>query len=454
MISKFGNILSGTQDAILQSIKRTQGLVDKVQLTLASGKDVNRAIDNPQNFFTSRTLTSEADDLRGLLDGITTSIRTIQEADTGANAILQLIDQADALLDEALTELYSDPEITSLVAELTPADISAILADNPGITYSSDSESFYQVVTANANWNTANANAQSATLIEPSTVSGVAGVTGHLAVITSQEENDYINALSPNNTWIGGSDQTVEGEWRWVGGSEDGQQFWQGGTGGSAVNGAYENWRSGEPNNSGNEDGVHLRPDGAWNDQGVGSSYDYVIEWDSSLFVNEDHPELAERAREYQSQYLDIMEQIDFLAKDTQFRGLGLLNSEHLRTDFNVLRTSTLISEGIDATSLGLGLANNNFLTLAGLSAAREEIDIARETLRSYAGSLQVDLGIITARQDFTQININTHRAGADDLVVADQNEKGAELLALQTRQQLQFQALSLSSADPIADLL
>ena len=37
-------------------------------------------------------------------------------------------------------------------------------------------------------------------------------------------------------------------------------------------------------------------------------------------------------------------------------------------------------------------------------------------------------------------------KMGADNLVVADLNEEGANLLALQTRQQLSTQALSLAS--------
>jgi len=41
---------------------------------------------------------------------------------------------------------------------------------------------------------------------------------------------------------------------------------------------------------------------------------------------------------------------------------------------------------------------------------------------------------------------INTLQAGADSLTLADSNEEGANLLALQTRQQLSTTALSLAS--------
>jgi hypothetical protein len=49
-------------------------------------------------------------------------------------------------------------------------------------------------------------------------------------------------------------------------------------------------------------------------------------------------------------------------------------------------------------------------------------------------------------RQDFTNQMIATLQSGADSLVVANPNQEGAYLLALQTRQQLSTTALSLSA--------
>ena len=50
------------------------------------------------------------------------------------------------------------------------------------------------------------------------------------------------------------------------------------------------------------------------------------------------------------------------------------------------------------------------------------------------------------ARQDFTKNLINALQVGADNLVLADINEESANMLALQTRQQLSTVALSLAS--------
>ncbi|HWP14685.1 MAG TPA: flagellin, partial [Xanthobacteraceae bacterium] len=73
-------------------------------------------------------------------------------------------------------------------------------------------------------------------------------------------------------------------------------------------------------------------------------------------------------------------------------------------------------------------------------------LSTALTTLRSQASSLGSQLSVVQARQDFTKSMINTLQTGADNLVLADTNEEGANLLALQTRQSLSTTALSLSA--------
>jgi flagellin len=66
--------------------------------------------------------------------------------------------------------------------------------------------------------------------------------------------------------------------------------------------------------------------------------------------------------------------------------------------------------------------------------------------LRSEAGKLSTNLSTITIRQDFTANMINTLEDGAANLTNADMNEEGANMLMLQTRQQLGTTSLSLAS--------
>ena len=153
------------------------------------------------------------------------------------------------------------------------SQIDAILAANPGVVYSADTGNFYMQVETNYTWDQANTNAQA---------SFINGVAGHLAVITSAAENAFVAGIISGDSWLGGSDSAVEGNWLWVGGPDDGQMFWQGDAGGSAQNGYYENWNGGEPNNSGNEDAIEMNNGGGWNDQAAGGAQDSVIEWEGS----------------------------------------------------------------------------------------------------------------------------------------------------------------------------
>ena len=160
---------------------------------------------------------------------------------------------------------------------LDAATISDILFNNPNVVYSEDTGSFYQLVTAGALKATAAANAN-ATLIN--------GVGGHLVNITSQTEQDFVETLIVSDTWIGGSDAGVEGEWVWEEGAEAGTQFSQVGT---AVNNLYTNWSGGEPNDDGApSDDVRLLTNGLWADRsGTSFNYDYLIEWEGGLFSDD-----------------------------------------------------------------------------------------------------------------------------------------------------------------------
>jgi flagellin-like hook-associated protein FlgL len=71
---------------------------------------------------------------------------------------------------------------------------------------------------------------------------------------------------------------------------------------------------------------------------------------------------------------------------------------------------------------------------------------LALNTLRTQASKFGSNISTVQTRQDFTKQLINTLQTGADALVLADTNEEGANLLALQTRQQLSSTALSLSA--------
>jgi len=102
---------------------------------------------------------------------------------------------------------------------------------------------------------------------------------GHLAVINSQEENDflysYITSLGISTAYFGYTDEETENTWVWVTGEEN----------------TYTNWHTGEPNRENtNEDYASFYwkfTDGTWNDgnMGAGTNSDdrsYLCEWNAT----------------------------------------------------------------------------------------------------------------------------------------------------------------------------
>ena len=115
------------------------------------------------------------------------------------------------------------------------------------------------------------------------------------------------------------------------------------------------------------------------------------------------------------------------------------------------------ITLGVDGAEVGTSVGGANgtafvagtggdFSTDDRINAALFAIDGAFSTLRSSAASLGADLSTIQVRQDFTAALINTLEGGAGDLTLADLNEEGANLLTLQTRQQLASTSLSFAT--------
>jgi len=145
-----------------------------------------------------------------------------------------------------------------------------------------------------------------------------------------------------------------------------------------------------------------------------------------------------------------ILDQITSLAKDSGYRGTNLVaGAATLSVSFNETGTSTLDVTGADLTIGGDLTVQKVTTTFADTTATKAAIDAIKAdltTTRNTAASLGSNLNIIQTRQDFTQNLINTLKEGSDKLVVADKNEEGAKLLALQTTQQLGITSLSLAS--------
>ena len=147
------------------------------------------------------------------------------------------------------------------------------------------------------------------------------------------------------------------------------------------------------------------------------------------------------------SQYNDILGQIDQLAKDAGYKGVNLLQENDLTVVFNEDRSSSITIKGVDASSKGLGMAAaDDWGTNAKITTSIDQIDAAVSTLRGMSSEFGNNYSVVQTREDFTENLINVLTEGADKLTLADMNEESANMLALQTRQQLAINSLSLAS--------
>ena len=104
---------------------------------------------------------------------------------------------------------------------------------------------------------------------------------GHLATITSADENDAIYQMIQQEgltaAFFGYSDEKTEGNWEWITGEKS----------------TYRNWEEGQPNNGANDKtgkdqnyGMFSKQtaNGKWDDSGIGDhSWHFICEWDENL---------------------------------------------------------------------------------------------------------------------------------------------------------------------------
>ncbi len=152
------------------------------------------------------------------------------------------------------------------------------------------------------------------------------------------------------------------------------------------------------------------------------------------------------------SQFNELRTQISNLANDAEFQGLNLVNSSanSLTVEFSTSTSSTLTIDGVDITlnTGGTGLsvaAAANFSLTSNIDTALSEIEADITTLRGNASTLGSNVALLQTRLDFTEKYVNVLEEGAGKLTLADLNEEGANLVALQTRQQLGIQALAFA---------
>ncbi len=153
-----------------------------------------------------------------------------------------------------------------------------------------------------------------------------------------------------------------------------------------------------------------------------------------------------------EAQFDVIRTQISQLAADASFQGLNLVNGtgSSLDVSFSERTASNVSIASVDLRvgTAGVGL---NIVAAANFSAATSTdtvitaLDTAITTLRSSGQSIGSNVALLQTRLDFTESYVNVLEDGAGKLTLADITEEGANLVALQTRQQLGINGLSFA---------
>jgi len=525
-------------------------LIDSVQLRLATGLKINSALDGAQKFFTSQSLSNRASDLGRLLDGINLSIRTIEEANTGVTAVSALVEQAQAIAEDAKSATLAASGFAQIKSSKNLNTTGALVAASGG-TIAVGDDITISVVRANGTVVTSAANVVNFAAAD--TIYNVAGYINADAAInpyvqatvdangrltlTSKEVGASIR-IQDGTTSLGadgyaflgletfaGTEETVAGT-RQGGTAIAGRTLYSQLTNGVATNGLYNSSdtlgaQAGFLDNAGadsiqvilNIDGVITTTTAALLDtntiqdliddinnnatvntkvvasfnrttgrielefaDSVGyvdlqfqanaaSTIDFGFSGSQSVVAAAVIPtdvvlgaagnDISERfnfsgsnadVTQFQDDFNTIRGQIDSLVEDANIRGVNLLQGDTLTTFFNEDRTNTLATVGSDLSAAGLGIKVANFSNTANVQLSIDATITALDTVRNFGTTIANSLSIIQTRRDFTESTISILKAGAADLVTADQNEEGANLLALQTRQQLGVTALSLAA--------
>jgi len=149
-------------------------------------------------------------------------------------------------------------------------------------------------------------------------------------------------------------------------------------------------------------------------------------------------------------QYTEVLAQLDDIASDSGYKGVNLLDNDTLAVAFNEDNSTNITVSGFTATATGLGIdaaADNTAInTATKIDTIEDSLNDALVTLRTESSKLASNLAILSARDSFITDMSNVLTEGANKLTAADSNEEGANMLILQTRQQLGTTSLSIAS--------
>ena len=482
-------VLSAGVRSNLLNLQQTSDLISSTQNKLATGKRVNSALDNPINFFTAQGLSNRASDLSNLLDSMSNGIQTIQAANNGLTAMTSLVQQLQATVSQARGD--------STAAAITPGSYTT----TGGNTSTETNNKLTLDLGGGVNVSVDTYTHTNATV---STVTGTGGVFSADLSAAAFSINDGNGAdaitfqagsvteaakIADINTSLQAAGSTVSAE------DHNGQIRLVNSTGktitvtADAASAADTGIATGTVSTDGSVEVNQVKTIDQLVSEINGSSVlsgqvkasnvsgqlklenltntDFTLTGASATAITGATANtttlaggvgaaLSSVRQSLLTQFNSLLTQLDQAATDSGYNGINLLNGDSLKLDFNADGSSSITVQAkdsngnaftVNSTNLGLSTGTSaQFASNSQLDTLSTSLSDALTTLGTQASSLGSQLSVVQTRQDFTKNMINTLQTGSDNLVLADTNGESANLLSLQTRQQLSITALSLSS--------
>ncbi|WP_417685922.1 flagellin [Roseibium sp.] len=486
-------VLSSAVRENLLSLKSTAKLQSTTQNRLATGLKVNSALDNPNSFFTAAGLTDRANDLSNLLDNMGQAVQTIRAADDGITAITKLVESAKAIANQALqtqseyqrktyAERYNDilEQIEDLArdSDYKGKNLLAGAGNELQVIFNEDSTSNLTVHPVDFTDTTLSTGlalndlgvgagaTNSFTLAAGTTTLDLTGLqaSSKLSDLADWADGDQVTIFDGTTTktlTVGSNPGEIETVQDYVNAINDMQ----------GLKATFDEDTDQITVVSGLDPAVSLTINkdnaggGNATNGGVGTGTTTLVtsvmtagstlissggfDIDDVLYITDGNGfEAASIEIDENTTVSDLVSLIksvkgldaNFTAGSISLIGDVSWSITSTNNDFNIRDLS--VTDG----SVNILATDSDFAKDTDIERVLQSINSALDELRAAAGNLGTSLSTVEIRTDFTEELINTLEVGAGALTIADMNEEGANMLALQTRQQLSSTALSLAN--------
>ncbi|WP_374628990.1 flagellin [Pannonibacter indicus] len=482
----------------LLTLQQTADFMSGVQNKLATGKKVNSALDNPNSFFTASGLNNRAKDLSTLLDDMGQVVQTMKAADQGITNITKLTETAKAKANQALqtqsqyeraqyAKQYNDllKQIEDMAKDSSYKGKNLLAGEGNNLTaiFNEDNTSKLTVTAVNYTDTTLSTglNLQDLTLAK--------GGAASLQLEGGKSSATFLNATGDA---LSSGSLLQDATGLAVG---DVLQLRTAASGGGAGVTGYTNITIGANTT------VQNLVDQINGVAGVRAEFDEKT-GSLSIISNDDvylHNTNASAATPAPSDLISVSA-ANFTSGSQLLKNSGSFNVEDILTltdgngyelgslevtdktsvkdltdfikrfngvnaSFNTgtgkLTIESDVSLNLKSTNVNFAASNftadtdgvnvvaaveSGFATDEAINQTIDKLNNTLSLLRSQASEFGTNLSTVQIRQDYTKTMINTLQEGAGKLTLADTNEEGANLLALQTRQQLASTSLSFAS--------